>query len=137
MAVPSIPVSVAKELGRDAFLKVVLHTGTEIHTIAHFGRRYPAVLRTALELAPPPDFNGNVCAAPGCDRCYHLQRDHIDPVANGGLTTYLNNQPLCAPDHRIKTERDRKAGLHRRNKPPGPDPKKTGPNRDESRPRLM
>jgi hypothetical protein len=134
-----IPVSLAKELGQDAFLKAVLHTGTEIHTVAHFGRRCPAVLRTALDLGPAPDFNGNVCAAPGCDRCYHLQDDHIDPVANGGLTSYRNRQPLCPPDHRLKTERDRKAGLLRRKKPKprGPDPKKTGPNRDESRPRLM
>src|SRR5206468_1332107 len=53
-----ISVSVARELGRDAFLKAVLHNGTEIHTIAHFGRKYPAVLRTALELGSPPDFNG-------------------------------------------------------------------------------
>jgi hypothetical protein len=116
-----IPVSVAKELGRDAFLKAVLHTGTELHTIAHFGRRYPAVLRTALDLGAPPEFNGNVCAAAGCDRRYHLQRDHIDPVANGGLTTYLNNQPLCPPDHRIKTEQDRKVGLLRRQRPRAPD----------------
>jgi len=106
-----IPVSLAKELGRDAFLKAVLHDGTEIQTIAHFGRRYPAVLQTALDLGAPPEFNGNVCAAPGCDRRYHLQRDHVDPVANGGETSYANNQPLCPPDHRIKTERDRKAGL--------------------------
>jgi hypothetical protein len=111
-----IPVSLAKELGRDAFLKAVLHTGTEIHTIAHFGRRYPAVLQTALDLGPPPIFNGNVCAAPGCDRRYHLQRDHIDPVANDGETSYANSQPLCPPDHRLKTERDRTAGLLSRKK---------------------
>jgi hypothetical protein len=117
-----IPVSLAKELGQDAFLKAVLHTGTEIHTVAHFGRRIPAVLRTALHLGAPPDFNGTVCAAPGCDRCYHLQWDHIDPVANGGPTSYLNQQPLCPPDHRIKTARDRKAGLLTRKKPRGPDP---------------
>jgi len=118
-----IPVSLARELGRDAFLKAVLHDGTEIHTIAHFGRKYPAVLRTALDLGGPPDFNGNVCAAPGCGRRYHLQRDHIDPVANGGLTSYANNQLLCPPDHRIKTEQDRKAGLLRRKKPRAPDSK--------------
>jgi hypothetical protein len=134
-----IPVSLAKELGRDAFLKAVLHIGTEIHTIAHFGRKYPAVLRTALELGAPPDFNGNVCAAPGCDRCYHLQRDHIDPVANGGLTSYLNNQALCPPDHRVKTERDRKAGLLRRKKTRsrGPDPTRAGPSREHPRPPLQ
>jgi hypothetical protein len=133
-----IPVTLAKELGRDAFLKAVLHTGTEIHTIAHFGRRWPAVLRTALDLGAPPDFNGNVCAAPGCDRTYHLQDDHIDPVANGGLTSYTNRQPLCPADHRIKSEQDRKAGLlHRRTRPGGLDPKRAGPNRDVSRPRLL
>jgi hypothetical protein len=116
-----IPVSVVKELGRDAFLKAVLHTGTEIHTIAHFGRRYPAVLRTALELGPAPDFNGNVCAAPGCDRLYHLQDDHIDPVANDGPTSYANRQPLCPPHHRMKTAADRKAGLLRRKRQRAPD----------------
>ncbi len=117
-----IPASLVKELGRDAFLKAVLHTGTEIHTVAHFGRKYPAVLRTTLDLGAPPDFNGDVCAAPGCDRRYHLQVDHIDPVANGGLTSYANSQRLCAPDHRIKTEQDRKAGLlRRRKKPRAPD----------------
>ena len=82
------------------------------------------MLRTALDLGGPPDFNGNVCAAPGCDRHYHLQRDHIDPVANGGLTSYINNQPLCPPDHRIKTEQDRKAGLLRRKKARAPDSKR-------------
>jgi hypothetical protein len=126
-----IPVSLAKELGQDAFLKAVLHNGTEIHTIAHFGRRYPAVLQTALDLGAPPKFNGNVCAAPGCDRRYHLQRDHIDPVANGGETSYANNQPLCPPDHRIKTEADRTAGLLHRKKPrvrqPVPQPVRAGP----------
>ena len=111
-----IPVSLAKEIGKDAFLKAVLHTGTEIHTVAHFGRRYPAVLRTALDLGAPPRFNGNVCAAPGCGRRYHLQKDHVDPVANGGETSYANNQPLCPPDHRVKTERDRKLGLLSRKK---------------------
>jgi hypothetical protein len=121
-----IPVSLAKELGRDAFLKAVLHDGTELHTIAHFGRKYPAVLRTALELGRPPDFNGNVCAAPGCGRSYHLQHDHIDPVANGGLTSYLNNQMLCPPDHRIKTEHDRKGGLLHRKNPEAEGPTQPG-----------
>jgi 5-methylcytosine-specific restriction endonuclease McrA len=75
------------------------------------------VLRTALELGAPPEFNGNVCAAPGCDRRFHLQNDHIDPVANDGVTSYANSQPLCPPDHRVKTERDRRAGLLHRKKP--------------------
>ena len=116
-----IPVPLARALGRDAFLKAVLHDGVQIHTIAHFGRKVPAVLRTALELGPPPDFDGALCTAPHCDRQFHLQRDHIDPIANGGLTTLVNFQPLCFVHHQIKTDPDRKAGrLGRRRR--GHDP---------------
>ena len=60
-----VPVSLAQELGRDAFLKAVLHDGVAIHSIAHFGRRYPAILRTALTLGAPPDFEGRICSEPG------------------------------------------------------------------------
>jgi hypothetical protein len=97
------------------------------------------VLQTALELGAPPDFKGAVCAAPDCDRGHHLQRDHIDPVANGGLTSFVNNQMLCPSSHRIKTEQDRKAGLLYRKQPRsrGPDPKRSGPNQDCSPPRLL
>ena len=125
-----IPVSLAQELGRDAFLKAVLHDGTDIHTIAHFGRKTRAVLRTALTLGAPPHFDGIKCSVPGCDRRYYLEQDHIDPVANGGLTSFENLRPLCWLHHLIKTEQDRKAGLLRgkrrtrrkRPRPEGPDP---------------
>jgi hypothetical protein len=116
-----VPVSLVRELERDAFLKVVLHDGTRIDAIAHYGRRIPAVLRTALELGSPPVFDGIRCSAAGCDRRFHLEHDHIDPVANGGKTAYVNDQPLCWPHHQVKTEQDRKAGLLRR-KPRGPSP---------------
>src|SRR5205085_5214446 len=45
-----IPVELARELGKDAFLKAVLHDGVAIHTVAHFGRHIPSTLRTPLEL---------------------------------------------------------------------------------------
>jgi hypothetical protein len=115
-----IPVSLARELGRDAFLKAVLHDGVKIDTIAHFGRKTTAALRTALSLGSPPRFEGLTCSEAGCDRRYHLEHDHIDPVANDGPTSFANIQPLCWPHHRIKTERDRRAGLLR-GKPRGPD----------------
>jgi hypothetical protein len=104
-----IPVSVAREVANDAFLKAVMHNGAHIHTVAHFGRHIPATVRTALELGP--DLEGLTCARDGCDRRYHLQLDHIDPWANGGATSFENMQGLCGPDHWDKTERDRKAGL--------------------------
>ena len=111
-----IPVRVARELAKDAFLKVVLHDGVNIHTVVHFGRRRPAELNTALELGAPPDFDGVTCSELGCDRKYGLQWDHIDPVANDGPTSVENLQPLCWPDHHDKTERDRAAGLLGRNR---------------------
>ena len=102
---------VARELAKDAFLKVVLHDGMNIHTVVHFGRRRPAELNTALELGAPPDFDGVTCAEVGCDRRYGLEWDHVDPVANDGPTSAENLQPRCWPDHRDKTARDRAAGL--------------------------
>jgi Domain of unknown function (DUF222)/HNH endonuclease len=106
-----IPVSVARELSKNAFLKAVLHDGVNIHTVAHFGRHRPARLRTALELGAPPAFEGVTCVEPGCDRRYGLEWDHDNPVANKGPTSYENLKPLCWDHHRDKTERDRLAGL--------------------------
>jgi hypothetical protein len=100
----------AKELGEDAFVKAVIHDGTAIDTVVHFGRRIKAELRTALELGAPPDFEGAVCED-GCGRRYGLEWDHTDPVANGGPTSRANLGPRCKPDHWAKTERDRRAGL--------------------------
>jgi HNH endonuclease len=97
----------------DAFVKAVMLRGVEIHTVAHFGRRMSATLRTALELGPAPDFEGAVCVEEGCDRRHDLERDHVDPVANDGMTSYDNLQFRCRPHHWAKTERDRQAGLLR------------------------
>ena len=108
-----IPVDVVREQIDDAFLKVVLHDGVEIQTVAHHGRHRPAELQTALDLGPAPDFDGVMCVEPGCHRTYGLQWDHMDPCANGGITSFTNLRPLCTPHHVEKTERDRKAGLLR------------------------
>jgi hypothetical protein len=106
-----IPVDLARELSKDAFLKAVIHDGVAIHTVAHFGRRRPAALDTALMLGGAPIFEGVACVEDGCERRYGLQWDHIDPVANGGLTSLTNLQAECTPHHKRKTERDRSAGL--------------------------
>jgi hypothetical protein len=106
-----IPVSLVRDLERDAFLKAVLHDGVNIHTVAHFGRYRPAHLETALRLGAPPDFDGVECSELGCDRKYGLEFDHVDPCANGGPTSLANLKPECKPHHWNKTERDRSAGL--------------------------
>ncbi len=109
-----VPVELAHELGKDAFLKAVLHDGVAVHTIKHFGRHFPAELRTALDLGPVPAFTGARCGE--CGSRFGLEYDHVNPVANKGLTSYGNVQALCWDDHQAKTERDRQAGLL------GPDP---------------
>lgn len=104
-----VPVSVAKQLGEDAFVKAVLHDGVEIKTVRHFGRHLSAALRTALDLGPVPAFTGRRCV--DCGRRYGLQYDHVDPVAHQGPTAYDNLTPRCFGCHQAKTERDRRAGL--------------------------
>lgn len=119
-----IPVEVARQLGEDAFLKAVLHDGTDIRTIRHFGRHYPALLRTALDIGPPPKFPGRACI--DCGRPFGLEHDHENPLANGGVTEYGNLEDRCWPCHQAKTARDREAGLL------GPGPPTAGSNRRKS-----
>lgn len=107
-----IPVDIARQLGRDAFLKAVLHDGVNIHTVHHIGRYRQAELRTALELGAPPGFDGAACTTLGCDRRYGLEWDHRHPLAAGGTTTYANLEPQCWPHHHQKTEQERQAGLY-------------------------
>jgi hypothetical protein len=104
-----IPVAVAHELGADAFVKAVLHDGVHIHTVKHVGRYLPAALRTALDLGPVPAFSGRACV--DCGSRWHQEYDHVDPVANNGLTEYANLESRCWKCHQAKTERDRRANL--------------------------
>jgi 5-methylcytosine-specific restriction endonuclease McrA len=104
-----IPTSEARRLAERAFVKAVIHDGKRIEIIKHVGRTIPAELRTALELGDPPEFNGLVCT--DCGRRYGIQRDHVNPVANRGLTSYDNLRGRCWDCHEKKTEADRRAGL--------------------------
>ena len=114
-----IPVDLAKQLSKDAFLNVAVHDGFEIGKFARLGRHIPVALRAALDLGDPPDFTGKRCS--DCGKRHRLQLDHVDPVANGGPTSYKNLQPRCYTDHQAKTERDRQAGLLGPNAPPPPN----------------
>lgn len=106
-----VGVGVARALAGDAFFKAVVHDGVAIRTVTHLGRHIPAHLRTALDLGPLPELDGVTCVETGCGRRYGLEWDHVDPVANGGATSFDNLRPRCQPHHADKTERDRGAGL--------------------------
>ena len=114
-----VPVGVVRDaVADDAFVKVVMTRGVRIDTVAHLGRRMSVELRTALELGAPPGFAGAVCVEDGCDRRYGLELDHVDPVAHGGMSSYENLEFRCGPDHRAKSERDRRARRLRGGRPP-------------------
>jgi hypothetical protein len=88
------------ELVKQASIKAVLHDGTDITTVAHYGKSMPAHLRTALELGRPPDLDGVTCSC-GCGRRYHLEWHHLDPQANGGEWSARNLRPHCWPSHHL------------------------------------
>jgi hypothetical protein len=115
-----VPVAVAWEIATTAFIKAVLHDGVRIDTVAHLGRHISAELRTALGVGGPPLFNGAMCV--DCDRRYGIEWDHVDPVANGGPTSYDNLRARCWPCHQEKTRRDRAAGLLKSHPSAAPDP---------------
>jgi hypothetical protein len=105
-----VPVSAVREqLEADAFLKMVLHDGIFVRVVKHFGRHIKAEVRTALDLGPPPDFDGKRCGC-GCGKRYKIQIDHVDPVANHGPTMLSNLNPLAPKEHEEKTRRDARAG---------------------------
>ena len=106
-----LPVSIARRLAVDAFVKVVLHDGTKVDTVIHYGRRRPTLLQTILDLGEPPDFDGVACADEGCDRRFGLQWDHVDPAAHDG-PCQLREPPtalLSAPPGEDRTRPSRRA----------------------------
>jgi len=92
-----IPVSVARRMASDAYLKILLAKGVDIVAVAHAGRTIPAHLRTAVERRDPK------CIVPGCDQRHRLQIDHRKPVAAQGITRLENLARLCPYHHYLKS----------------------------------
>jgi hypothetical protein len=103
-----VPTSTVREAVKDAFVKAVTHDGVDIRSVAHYGRGYTATQITALVLGDPPEFQGMVCV--DCGNRMGVEIDHLDPVANGGITCVTNSEGRCKTCHRAKAERDRAAG---------------------------
>ena len=105
------PVSpqVAKEIAQDAFLTGLLYDGTDLRHFKRWTRSIPIGVAIALELGPPPDFDGVKCI--DCGNRFRPEFDHVHPRSTGGPTSTVNIRFRCNPCHDAKTERDRKAGL--------------------------
>ncbi|HVM34544.1 MAG TPA: HNH endonuclease signature motif containing protein [Actinomycetota bacterium] len=106
---------VAREIAADAFLNGVFFDGKDLRHFARWTRNIPVEVMIALELGPPPDFDGVKCA--DCGNRFRPENDHIDPHVRGGPSSTWNIDPRCHRCHREKTERDRRSG---KLKPPEP-----------------
>lgn len=87
----------ARDLLGDAFLTAVIKHGTDITTVAHFGRHVNARLRTALLV------QGRECDVAGCGIRGYLEMDHVRDHAKRGPTALHNLGWLCSHHHRLKS----------------------------------
>jgi hypothetical protein len=92
-----IPVSVARRLSEDTFLKVLVTKGVEVVGVAHSGRTIPAHIRTALEIRDPK------CIVPRCDVRRGLEIDHRDTFSRTRVTKLDDTARLCGWHHYQKT----------------------------------
>jgi hypothetical protein len=111
---------VAKEIARDAFLTGVFYDGKDLRQLRRWTRNTPVEVRLALQLGPPPDFDGVRCV--DCGNRFRIENDHVEPHCRGGPASTDNFEPRCWPCHVAKTERDRRAG-----KLPPPAPERSPP----------
>jgi hypothetical protein len=96
--VGAVPVSTARTLLGESWLRLVVRNGVDVCSVTHLGRYVSAQLRSALELRDPR------CVVPGCAETRHLEIDHyrVD-FAAGGVTSLDNCARLCRHHHRLKT----------------------------------
>lgn len=98
----------AKSLAEDAFVNAVVLDGKDLRHFKRFGRHVPSEIKVALELGTAPAFDGPACV--DCGNRFRPERDHLEPVAAQGPTSYTNLDWRCDPCHERKTEADRRAG---------------------------
>jgi 5-methylcytosine-specific restriction endonuclease McrA len=98
----------AKEIASDAFLNGVFFDGKDLRNFKRWSRDIPVAVRAALELGPPPDFNGIRCR--DCGNHFRTEWDHVHPRVARGPAGTTNLEPRCWTCHKAKTGRDRRAG---------------------------
>jgi len=101
------PVSpqVAKRIAQDAFLSGVFYDGKDLRQVKSWTRSIPREVAIALELGPPPNFDGVSCI--DCGNRFRTEFDHVQPKGRGGPTSNPNLRPRCWSCHQAKTKRER------------------------------
>jgi hypothetical protein len=92
-----VPVSVVRRLLGDSILKLVVTKGVDVANVTHLGRGATVAQQIALLWQMPE------CSREGCPRRVRLQNDHRVPWADIHETALVNLDPLCNPDHDLKT----------------------------------
>ncbi len=93
-----VPVSTARSLLPESFLKIVVVDGVDVLSVCHVGRRVTAHVRSAIEARDP------TCVVPGCDVAMGLEIDHWQTdYGDGGPTALSNLARLCHIHHAMKT----------------------------------
>jgi hypothetical protein len=93
------PISVAEAMRQmnEAFLTLVCTKGEDVYNVAHLGRQFTELQKTALEWQNPE------CAVKGCTNTVRLERDHRDDWADTQETKVTSADRLCHHHHRLKT----------------------------------
>jgi hypothetical protein len=65
----------AQEIARDAFLTGVFYDGRDLREMRRWSRAIPIEVAIALELGPPPSFDGVVCV--DCGNRFRAEFDHV------------------------------------------------------------
>ncbi|MBA2608413.1 MAG: hypothetical protein H0U92_05720 [Actinobacteria bacterium] len=81
----------------DCIIDALLTRGEDVLKIVRIDRYVPVALQKSLQ------FMQAKCVAPGCNRTFRLERDHLDDYAESKRTAYDNLNHLCPIHHRLKT----------------------------------
>jgi hypothetical protein len=99
---------VAKSIAEDAFLSGVFYDGKDLRHFRRWSRSIPVEVKLALELGPPPSWDGVACV--DCGNRFRTEFDHVEPHVQRGPASNGNLRPRCWRCHQDKTKRDRLAG---------------------------
>ncbi|MEX0664033.1 MAG: hypothetical protein WD598_04595 [Acidimicrobiia bacterium] len=92
-----IPVTLGKKMLANAKVRALPSDADALPEFSAASRHLPAWLKDWLDQRYP------VCGVDGCDASFHLEYDHVVPVAEGGRTEQTNLWRICWYHHRLKT----------------------------------
>jgi hypothetical protein len=81
----------------DCIIDALLARGEDVLKIVRIDRYVPVAVRKSLQ------FVQATCVAPGCNRTFRLERDHLADYAASKRTSLDNLNHLCPVHHKLKT----------------------------------